>query len=246
MIGFSPLTTLTFDCYGTLIDWETGIWDALQPLLLHNRADHVHRADALEAFAQLESAQQEATPDMVYPQLLARVHDAFAQRFDLRTHPEIDAAFGASVPHWPAFPDSADALRRLERRFGLVVLSNVDRAGFAASSRKLGVTFQAIYTAEDIGSYKPARHNFEVMIDDLAASHGVATGEILHVAQSLYHDHVPAVELGLATAWIDRQDLAGSGSWGATAEVGTWPEVDLRFGTLSELADAAEEMTGDR
>ena len=246
MIDFSRFTTLTFDCYGTLIDWETGIWDALQPLLLHNRADHVHRADALEAFAQLESVQQDATPDLVYPRLLAQVHDAFAQRFDLRTDPDIDAAFGASVPHWPAFPDSADALRRLERRFRLVVLSNVDRAGFAASSRKLGVTFQAIYTAEDIGSYKPARRNFGIMIDDLAASHGVAKGEILHVAQSLYHDHLPAAEIGLATAWIDRQDLAGTGSWGATAEVGTWPEVDFRFETLAELADAVEKMTDDR
>lgn len=246
MSDLSRFTTLTFDCYGTLIDWETGIWDALQPLLLHNRADHVHRADALEAFAQLESVQQEATPELVYPRLLAQVHHAFAQRFDLRTHPDIDAAFGASVPHWPAFPDSADALRRLERRFGLVVLSNVDRAGFAASSRKLGVMFQAIYTAEDIGSYKPARRNFQVMIDDLEASHGVATEEILHVAQSLFHDHVPAAEIDLATAWIDRQDLAGTGSWGATARVAERPTVDHRFRNLAALADAAEETTDDR
>jgi len=241
MKEIGSFSTLSFDCYGTLIDWETGIWDAIQPLLLHNRADHVHRADALEAFAELESVQQEATPDLVYPRLLAKVHEVFAQRFEFQCHPDMDAAFGASVPHWPAFADTADALRRLEKRFGLVVLSNVDRAGFAASSRKLGVTFQAIYTAEDVGSYKPARRNFHTMIDDLRADHGVEKDEILHVAQSLYHDHVPAAEIGLATAWIDRQDLDGTGSWGATASVEERPTIDHRFKDLTALADAASD-----
>ena len=239
MTDFSRFSTLTFDCYGTLIDWETGIWDALQPLILHTRADHVRRAEALEAFGELEPVQQQATPDLPYPQLLANVHDAFAQRFELDSHPDMDTDFGASVPHWPAFADAADALRRLEKRFDLVVLSNVDRAGFAASSRKLGVTFEAIFTAEDIGSYKPDRHNFQAMIDGLAAEGGVEQDQILHVAQSVYHDIVPASEIGLATAWIDRQDLDGTGSWGATARVDDRPEIEHRFVDLDAFADAA-------
>lgn len=232
-------TVLTFDCYGTLIDWETGIWDALQPLLLANGRRDIDRASGLEAFASLESAQQSATPDMRYPELLRAVHAGFARRFDLATDEALDGAFGDSVPHWPAFADSADALRRLQRHFRLVILSNVDRGGFAASNRKLGVHFDAIYTAEEIGSYKPTPRNFSYMIERLEQDHGIRSEDILHTAQSLFHDHVPARDAGLARAWIDRQHLAAGGGWGATAPVADRPEVQFRFDTLAELADAA-------
>ena len=155
----------------------------------------------------------------------------------------MDAAFGASIAHWPAFPDTADALRRLGQRYKLVILSNVNRAGFAASNAKLGVTFDAIYTAEDIGSYKPARRNFEHMLERLEADHGVVPGQILHTAQSLFHDHVPAGDFGLARAWIDRQGLSKGGAWGATAEVAERPEVDFLFPTMAAMADAVEAET---
>ena len=201
-------TTLTFDCYGTLIDWESGIWDAYQPLVMANGRGDITRVDALVTHAGLDSAQQAQTPGMLYPELLARVHGGFANRYTLETTEEMDAAFGASIAHWPAFPDTADALRRLGQRYKLVILSNVDRAGFAASNAKLGVAFDAIYTAEDIGSYKPSRRNFEHMLERLEADHGVAPGQILHTAQSLFHDHVPAGDFGLARAWIDRQGLS--------------------------------------
>ena len=101
---------LTFDCYGTLIDWECGIWDALQPLIMRNAGCAIGRDDALRAFARCESAQERATPGMRYPELLARVHRSIAERLGLRTDNELDAAFGASVPHWPAFPDTATQL----------------------------------------------------------------------------------------------------------------------------------------
>jgi 2-haloacid dehalogenase len=236
----SNYTTLTFDCYGTLIDWETGIWDAYQALIMASGRDDITRNAALAAHAGLESAQQASMPGMLYPELLSRVHRDFASRYNMETTVEMDAAFGASLPHWPAFPDTADALRRLARHYKLVILSNVNRAGFAAANRKLGVAFDAIYTAEDIGSYKPDRRNFEHMLARLAADHQIAPGQILHTAQSLFHDHVPAGDFGLARAWIDRQGLSSGGAWGATAEVPERPEVDFLFPTMAAMADAVE------
>jgi 2-haloalkanoic acid dehalogenase type II len=235
----TDFTTLTFDCYGTLIDWESGIWDALQPVIAAGGRSDITRQPALAAFARLESAQQAAAPGMLYPDVLTRVHRAFASHYELQTTPAMDDAFGASLPHWPAFPDSADALRRLKRKYKLVILSNVNRAGFAASNRKLGVEFDAIYTAEDVGSYKPDPRNFDFMLARLAEDHGIAPERILHTAQSLFHDHVPATRAGLAKCWIDRQGLAGGGAWGATAEVAERPEVDFLFPTMAALADAA-------
>jgi len=233
-------TTLTFDCYGTLIDWESGIWDAYQPLIAASGRADITRSDALAAHARLESAQQTSTPGMLYGELLTRVHVDFARQYGLETTAEMDATFGASVPHWPAFPDTADALRRLKRHYKLVILSNIDRAGFVASNAKLGVAFDAIYTAEDIGSYKPARRNFEHMLARLEADHAVVAGQILHTAQSLFHDHVPAADFGLARAWIDRQGLSKGGAWGATAEVAERPRVDFLFPTMVAMADAVE------
>ena len=231
---------LTFDCYGTLIDWEGGIWDALQPLLMANPGAQIDRDTALLAFAETESAQQAATPDMIYPEILANVHRALARRFDLTTTINMDRVFGGSVPHWPAFADTADALRRLKRYFKLVILSNVHRDGFAASNRKLGVEFDAIYTAQDVGSYKPNDANFDFMLQRLKADLGLEAGDILHTAQSLFHDHVPATRAGLDKAWIDRQKLADGGSWGATALVDNRPDIDFRFTTMMEMAEAAD------
>ncbi len=234
----AEFSVLTFDCYGTLIDWETGIWDALQPLLMENPGRAVSHGALLSAFAEAESARQRETPGLPYPKVLADVHRTIAARFGLRTGNALDEAFGASVPHWPAFPDTAEALRRLKTRYKLAILSNVDRAGIAASGRKLGVAFDAVHTAEDIGSYKPDPRNFAYMIERLAEL-GLGAGDVLHTAQSLHHDHVPARAAGLANAWIDRQGLSGGGNWGATAPVDEPPEFDFVFPTLGAMADAA-------
>ncbi len=166
------------------------------------------------------------------------MHHDLARQFDLETSHELDRAFGASIPDWPAFPDSADALRYLQTRYRLVILSNVDRHSFAASARRLGVDFDAVYTAEDIGSYKPDPANFEYLLSRLRDDFGLEPGDLLHVAQSLFHDHLPAQRLGLATAWIDRQRLSEGGEWGATAPVEERPEPDYVFFSLAELADA--------
>ena len=235
-----PLTdfrVLTFDCYGTLIDWETGIWDGLQPLIASNRAD-VRRGEALAAFGRLEARQEALTPGLLYPEVLARVHVGLAEEFGLKTTGTLDEAFGASVPMWPAFPDTAEALRSLASRFKLVILSNIDNAGFSASHRKLGVDFDAAYTAEDIGSYKPNPANFEYLLSHLDVEFGFGRADVLHTAQSLFHDHVPAKRHGLATAWIDRQRLSAGGAWGATAEVEDQPRTEYRFFSMGEMVDA--------
>ena len=142
------------------------------------------------------------------------------------------------MPHWPAFPDTADALRILKQHYRLVILSNVHRDGIVASNRKLGVEFDAIYTAEEIGAYKPADANFEYLIARLKSDLGLEPSDVLHTAQSLYHDHVPARKFGLANAWIDRQRLSEGGSWGATERVETTPAADFVFFSLGEMAEA--------
>jgi len=229
---------LTFDCYGTLIDWETGIWDAFQALIANNGRCDVLRKQVLEAFARFEKRQESETPRMPYPEVLRRVHQAVAAQFEMRTSAQLDTDFGNSLPHWPAFPDSADALRYLKKRYRLVILSNVNRDGFAASNRKLGIEFDAIYTAEDIGSYKPDPANFEFLVRRLQADFGIGRQHVLHTAQSLFHDHVPAASFGLATAWIDRQRLSESDNWGATARVDDRPATDYLFHSMAKLAAA--------
>ena len=145
--------------------------------------------------------------------------------------------FGASVRTWPAFPDSGDALAYLKRHYRLAILSNVDRASFTQSNAKLGVTFDHIFTAEDIGSYKPDLRNFEYALARLREA-GVEKRAVLHVAQSLFHDHVPAKLLGLASVWIDRR--AGRPGAGATPPAAATP--DWRFESLAEFAAADRRL----
>jgi len=225
-------TILTFDCYGTLIDWESGIWDGFQKLLCANNST-MQRNDCLAAFAEIESRIQAEFPDKRYCDVLRLTHHQFADRFGLLTDDEMDRRFGGYVPFWPAFADSADSLRQLKSRFDLVILSNVDRTSFAGSQDRLGVMFDAIFTAEDIGSYKPDTKNFDYMLDQLKQDKSA----ILHVAQSLFHDIRPATQAGLDTVWIDRQGLAEGGSWGATAKLQSRPQPGLRFSTLQQFAD---------
>ncbi len=231
---------LTFDCYGTLIDWEAGLLAALRPLLERSGVG-LTDDEVLEAYARHEAAQQAETPNLIYPQLLARTYRSLATGWGVAPSDAEADAFGASVKDWPAFPDSAEALAYLERHYRLVVLSNVDRASFAASNAKLGVRFDAVYTAEEIGSYKPDRRNFEYMLARLGEM-GVDKAKILHTAQSLFHDHEPAVEIGLATAWIDRRhDREG---WGATRPPGSDVRTDFRFTSLAGLADRHRALIG--
>lgn len=238
-----PLTdfkALSFDCYGTLIDWETGIWDAFQPLVLANGAPSVDRRALFSAYGELEHALETAEPDLPYPHVLEQVHRGVAERLGLATSEDLDCDFGQSIPHWPAFPDTADALRRLKARYRLIILSNVNRDGIAASCLKLGVEFDAIYVAEDIGAYKPADANFNYLLEHARADLGLEKADILHTAQSLLHDHGPARKFGIANAWIDRQRLSETGEKGVIAIPGAIPATDFHYFTLAEMADAVE------
>lgn len=230
----SDFTVLTFDCYGTLIDWETGIYAALQPWL--QRHGLILSAETvLETFAQHESAQQAETPTMRYAELLMTVHQRLGRHWHLPSSEAEAEAFGCSIANWPAFPDSVDALQYLKQSYKLVILSNVDRHSFAASNHRLQVTFDAIYTAEDIGSYKPDQRNFTYMLEHLAVQ-GIAPGQILHTAQSVFHDHIPATALGLATCWIDRRH-AQTGH-GATPPPTSNARIDFCFNSLAGLVEA--------
>jgi 2-haloacid dehalogenase len=229
----NEFSTLTFDCYGTLIDWESGIWAGLAPLA---KKAKLGREAALEAFSLVETDQEVATPSLKYSSLLETVHARLARDWGVEAKAAEHAAFGASVPDWPAFPDSAEALAYLEKHYKLVILSNVDRRSFAASNKKLGVTFDAIYTAEVIGSYKPNPRNFDYLLKHLKRDLGVAKGDVLHTAQSLHHDHVPATKAGLARAWIDRRH--GREGSGATKKVARPPKVDFHFKSMAEMAEA--------
>lgn len=225
---------LTFDCYGTLIDWEAGMLAALQPLVA--RAGGILSPEAvLEAHARHEAAQQLATPARLYRDLLAIVYKRLAEEWNIPADWEECVAYGRSVPDWPAFPDSAAALAYLKQHYKLVILSNVDNESFAQSNRKLGVSFDAIFTAEDIGSYKPAPRNFDYMLDKLAAR-GIGRETVLHTAESLFHDHGVANDFGLASCWIHRRHAAGG--FGATQDPGRMPHVDFRFTSMAEMADA--------
>lgn len=231
---FSDFKALTFDCYGTLIDWETGILTALDPLLKKTSAD-LSSDDVLETYARTESAQETETPSMRYSELLALVHADIARQWGVRVTEEESLAFGASVPHWPAFADSPSALRYLKKHFKLVILSNVDRKSFAGSNEKLDVEFDAVYTAEDVGSYKPDRRNFEYLLTHLRQDFGLDKSDILHTAQSLFHDHLPASACGLATAWIDRRH--GKQGWGATPAPPSEVRIDFHLHSMEDLAE---------
>ena len=222
---------LTFDTYGTLIDWETGIWQALQPLC-SRLADPPDREAALVAFAQVESACQAAHPDLLYADLLAATHRTLARNWGREPDDAESVRFGQSVGDWPAFVDAAASLAYLKRHHRLITLTNCDRASYEGSSARLGDPWDAICTAEEIGSYKPALANFEFLLAQVAADFGRGAESILHIAQSLFHDHVPAKAIGLTTAWIDRR--AGRGG-GATAPTSEAVEPDFRFKSMAEL-----------
>ena len=228
---------LTFDCYGTLIDWESGMLAGLAPLT--DRLGHeLTRNEILEAHARHESSQQRQTPAKRYQELLSVVYRRLAEEWGISVSWAECVRYGRSIEEWPTFPDSAEALQYLKQHYKLVILSNVDNESFAASNRKLGVEFDAIYTAEDIGSYKPADANFEYMLAMLK-SLGIEKVDILHTAESMFHDHAPANRHGLKSCWIYRRH--GQAGFGATLPPGEMPRYDFRFNSLAEMVEVHKQ-----
>jgi putative hydrolase of the HAD superfamily len=231
---------LTFDCYGTLIDWETGMVDGLKPLTA-KVGRPLGRDEILEAHARHESSQQAQTPARRYQELLATVYRRLAEEWGVPVEWQECVAYGRSVRDWPAFPDSAEALRYLKRHYKLVILSNVDNESFAASNARLQVAFDAIYTAEDIGSYKPSDRNFEYMLAKLQTL-GIGKADVLHTAESMFHDHGPANRHALASCWIFRRhDKQG---FGATMNPGDMPRYDFRFDSMADMVAAHRAALG--
>ncbi|MFM0165917.1 haloacid dehalogenase type II [Paraburkholderia sediminicola] len=228
---------LTFDCYGTLIDWESGIFQGLKPLLERAKTP-LTRDQVLEAHARHESSQQKYTPAKRYQELLPIVYKRLAEEWGLSFTHEECMAYGRSVQNWPAFEDSAEALQYLKKHYKLVILSNIDNESFTYSNAKLQVEFDAIITAEDVGSYKPSPRNFEYMLEKLG-DRGIKKEKILHTAESLFHDHKPANEFGLASCWIYRRH--SQTGFGATMNPGMQPNIDFRFNSMADFAKAHQE-----
>jgi 2-haloacid dehalogenase len=220
---------LTFDCYGTLIDWEKGILASVAPLF--ERVGRAVPAEAILRSFVAHEARLEAESWRPYREILRAVLIEMAADLNLSLLHSESNLLSDLLPHWPPFPDTVSSLQSLSKRFRLVILSNTDDALFAETQKRLGVQFDEIITAERVKSYKPGKAHFQEALRRL----NVPVSQVLHVAQSLYHDHVPAQELGFRTAWINRPSLlAGTG-----LAPGAHVEPDLVFSDLASLAARA-------
>jgi 2-haloacid dehalogenase len=227
MLSLNNFEALTFDCYGTLIDWETGIGQALRPVFAAHAID-LPQEQALELFGELE-AQAESGEYYEYKTVLSVVLRRFGERLGFTPTPAELGAFSLSVKDWPAFPDSPGALQALHQKYRLAVISNIDDDLFAFSEQRLQIKFDWVITARQARSYKPSLNNFRLAFERI----GLPQDRILHVAQSLYHDIVPANTLGLATVWVNRR--GGRPGFGATPPANAQP--DLEVPDLQSLAD---------
>ncbi|KAK2740627.1 hypothetical protein FQN57_005996 [Myotisia sp. PD_48] len=234
-------SALSFDCYGTLVDWETGVYNALKPLC--SRLDTSHplkedRISLLNRYSYHSSRIQEREPTLLYDLLLGKVYIELAKELDLIDQISNEEAthFGESISTWPTHPDTIDALHRLKKHYKLVILSNVDKASFnkTLAGQLAGVDFDAVYVAEEIGTYKPDLRNFEYLVDHVKADLGIEKDKLLHTAYALFHDMVPATKIGLATCWIERLPNA-IGHGYLRSEL----DLDFQFKTLGEMADDA-------
>ncbi|KAK3166812.1 hypothetical protein OEA41_009937 [Lepraria neglecta] len=213
----SDFKLLSFDCFGTLVDWESGIYEELKPLLarlppsnpLKNNKDL-----AVNAYNDLEVSLCASKPNLKYSSLLSESYLSFASSLSLPPPPQSEAdAIGASVRKWPAFPDTVAALNRLKKHYKLVILSNIDKESFSQvlAGSLAGVEFDAVYVAEEIGSYKPDLKNFEYLLEHVKSELGVEKAEVLHTAHGIRADHVPTKQMGMTSAWIARGRRPGRG-----------------------------------
>ncbi|KAJ5647176.1 HAD-superfamily hydrolase [Penicillium lividum] len=236
---------LSFDCYGTLVDWENGILRAMAPLLSQLPIDHVLRnstVEALSAFQKVKARIMKTNPTELYTNVLKQSYLEIAESFGLQADDHDKTTFAESIRNWSAFEDTLEALQRLSKHYRLVILSNVDNVSFehTLEGPLKGVSFDAICTAEDIGSYKPDHRNFEYLFKEIQRKFAIPRHEVLHVAQSLVHDHVPAKELNIESVWISRGKEKRSGMGGDLDSLRDRVSFAWRFDTLAQLATAVE------
>ncbi len=219
MLNFDQYSVLTFDCYGTLINWESGIWAALSPVLAaHGRS--LAQEEALELYGRFE-AEVEGGEYHEYRAVLGLVLELLGRQLGFAPTAAERETFSASVKDWPPFPDSPLALQALHTKYKLAIISNIDDDLFAFSEHKLQVKFDWVITARQARSYKPSLNNFRLAFERI----GLPKDKILHVAQSLYHDIVPAKSLGLANVWVNRRH--GLPGYGATPPAQAQPDVEV-------------------
>lgn len=231
MLNFDNYKVLTFDCYGTLIDWEKGILEALKPVLL-NYAVSLDDNQILELYAEFESA-IEKDEFVEYKEVLRKVMQRFSNKFGFPLLSSEKDCLVDSLKNWKPFPDTIDALEELSKKYKLAIISNVDDDLFAFSAQHLKVKFDYIITAEQVRKYKPSLDNFEFAI----AKINVAQKEILHIAQSIYHDIIPAKVLGLSTVWVNRRK--GKSGTGATLPASEKPDLEVPdLKTLVEIMNS--------
>ena len=222
---------LTFDVVGTLIDFETGILDFLLPWA-RSHGVAATEPDLLEAFAHGEARYEAEMPDRPFRAIVRAIYRDLAHAWHVPYEARDAEAFAESIGSWPAFPDAVEALAYLGEHFVLAAMTNADRHSLDSMAATLGDPFDRAFTADRAGAYKPARAMFEYALDALAEN-GIPRDRVLHVAQSQFHDIVPARALGLATIWVERRhDRAG---WGATPAPREAAEPDLRITSLTDL-----------
>ena len=226
-LDFKQFSVITFDCYGTLIDWETGILGALRPLI-KKYGRNLSDAGILELYSTFEP-QIQSSGYMPYRQVLAEIVKKFGAKLVFTpTQKEIDS-LAESIRDWPPFPDTTAGLRKLKTKYKLAIISNIDDDLLAHSLRLMGVPFDHLITAQQAKSYKPSFNNFNLALEKI----GLPREKVLHAAESLYHDIAPANELGIANVWVNRR----GGKPGATKDVAATPGLEVP--DLKTLADVA-------
>jgi 2-haloacid dehalogenase len=229
MLDFTHFQVLTFDCYGTMIDWESGIFSALRPILAAH-GKKISDSALLELYSELEASAEQGEFRR-YRDVLQSVVRGFGKQLGFSPTDAEVRSLPESLRNWQPFPDTVEALRQLKSRYQLAVISNVDDDLFATTAPKLGVAFDHVITAQQAGCYKPCMRIFELAEERI----GVTRGQWLHVGQSIYHDVVPAQSLGLATVWVNRPSpRPGAGAAKTAAGKPDLEVPDLR--TLAELA----------
>ncbi|HEU4414893.1 MAG TPA: haloacid dehalogenase type II [Candidatus Angelobacter sp.] len=200
-MAFASIQLITFDCYGTLIDWESGMLNALRPLFSRD-GQKISDLQILEHYGESE-AELESGPYLPYRQVLSQAAQQVGRRLDVPVTAQQGAAFADSLTRWQPFPDTVAALRSLAKRFRLGIISNIDDDLFAATRKMLGVEFAFVVTAQQVSSYKPSLRNFQ----EAMRRGRVEAGQLLHAGQSLYHDIAPANELGIRNVWVNRPSI---------------------------------------
>src|SRR6267378_6121360 len=242
LMDFSRFTAISFDCYGTLIDWESGILPVLRRLLgNHDQSQSLSDAAILELYGEFE-AEAESGPYKSYREVLQSVVRAFAHRLEFESTSAEIRSLHKSVHTWPPFPDTVAALRELQKRFKLVVISNIDNDLFAETWKHLNVEFDAVITAEQARSYKPSINNFQMALRTLA----LPPDRLLHAAQSVYHDVVPARSLGISTVWVNRKSARpGIGAVRGYSALASEKRAEFEVPDLASLAAAVVTRAQD-